>query len=290
MFALAQRLAAGAPSSYDVATRMTGFLRSNYVYDEHVPLARYPLESFLFEQRRGYCEQFAGAMTLMLRMDGIPARVGEGFRPSVYETAAAVWLIRPLDAHAWVEVFVTGIGWVTFDPTPAAPLQPDGASGESVSRSVQLGRGGAHTRALAAPGRTQKRRAHVSGTAARGGMTWGLLVAALLLLGAAATWLAGRVRLRRALAGHADGAIAELQRALGDGGEAITLAQLEERLRRTGHGRALAYVRSLRMQRYGGEEGAHPSRAGRAALRRALGASIGRLRVLGAMPPGWSRR
>jgi hypothetical protein len=291
MFALAQRLAAGAGSSYDVATQMTRFLRSNYVYDEHVPLTRYPLESFLFEQRRGYCEQFAGAMTLMLRMDGIPARVGEGFRPAVYESAAAVWLIRPVDAHAWVEVFVTGVGWVTFDPTPAAPLQPDGAAGESVSRSVQLGGGAArsHT-AAASAGRTQARRAHPSGAAARAGTTWALLAGALLLLLAAAAWLAGRVRLRRALAGDADGAIAELHRALGQSGEAVTLAQLEDRLRRTGHVRALAYVRTLRMQRYGDEERAHPSRAGRAALRRALGASIGRIRVLLAMPPGWSRR
>ena len=122
MFALARRLAAGAPSSYDVAARVARYLRRNYAYDRRVPLTRYPLEAFLFSQRRGYCQQFSGAMTLMLRMDGVPARVGVGFRPVARAARGDAWSVRASDAHAWVEVFLGGIGWVAFDPTPPAAL------------------------------------------------------------------------------------------------------------------------------------------------------------------------
>src|SRR5262249_14001643 len=91
MFALARRLAAGAPSSYDVAARVARYLKANYTYDRGVPLKRYPLEAFLFSQRRGYCQQFSGAMTLMLRMVGIPARVGVGFRPVARGARSGTW-------------------------------------------------------------------------------------------------------------------------------------------------------------------------------------------------------
>src|SRR5205823_8106478 len=64
MFALARRLAAGARTDYDLAARIARYLRENYTYDEHIPRERYPLEAFLFKDRRGYCQQFAGAMAL----------------------------------------------------------------------------------------------------------------------------------------------------------------------------------------------------------------------------------
>jgi transglutaminase-like putative cysteine protease len=296
MFALARHIAAGAPSSYDVAVRLERFLQSNYTYDEHVPLTRYPLESFLFEQHRGYCEQFSGAMTLMLRMVGIPARVGVGFQPGGYDSATGTWQVRALDAHAWVEVFFTGIGWVSFDPTPAAPIRPRPGGGAEVSKSLLVGglvtlHHGAHGTVGGQP--VQLGAGHGAGPLGAATSIWALL-AALLALGAG-VWLAGRSRLRRAFAGDADGAVAELRRALavlGSSSRAITLARLETQLARGGHTEAGEYVRRIRELRYGRGCSQRPTPTGRAALRRALVEShglSGRVRALLALPPGWPR-
>ena len=83
--------------------------------------------SVFLRDRRGYCEQFAATMTLMLRGLGVPARVGVGFLPGAPHRGEFV--ISTRDAHAWVEVELPGAGWVAFDPTPARgeppPFAPD---------------------------------------------------------------------------------------------------------------------------------------------------------------------
>jgi transglutaminase-like putative cysteine protease len=294
MFALAQRLAAGAPSSYDVAVRMERFLHTGYAYDEHVRLSRYPLEAFLFTQRRGYCEQFSGAMTLMLRMDGIPARVGAGFRPSAFDPLSGTWSVRALDAHTWVEVFLAGIGWVSFDPTPAA-AGAAGASSLPVSKGSLLGSSTGHGAAgsvAAVRARAAAQRASAGGFPA---VPVALAVAAALALLVLAACLRGRRRLASSLAGGAEGAVAELGAALARAGQAsprLTLVRLEEQLAAAGHGAAAAYARGLREQRYAAAstEAARPRE--RAAMRRALAAAggvSGWARALAALPPGWAR-
>ncbi len=75
------------------------------------------LERFLFETRRGYCEQFAGAFAAMARAIGLPARVAVGFTPGEQDSEG-VFHVRGLNAHAWPEVFLSGYGWVAFEPTP----------------------------------------------------------------------------------------------------------------------------------------------------------------------------
>jgi transglutaminase-like putative cysteine protease len=77
-----------------------------------------PLENFLFEARRGHCEYFASAMVLLLRAEGIPARLVTGFLGAEYSAWERAWLVRQSNAHAWVEGFVPGEGWIAFDPTP----------------------------------------------------------------------------------------------------------------------------------------------------------------------------
>ena len=78
-----------------------------------------PLRSFLLETATGYCQQFSGAMALMLRMDGIPARVVSGFSPGARDLDRdGVFTVRDTDAHSWVEVYFTGIGWVPVRPDP----------------------------------------------------------------------------------------------------------------------------------------------------------------------------
>ena len=293
MFALARRLAAGAPSSYDVAERTARFLRSNYAYDQRVALTRYPLESFLFSQRRGYCQQFSGAMALMLRMDGIPSRVGVGFRPVARGPRSGTWNIRASDAHAWVEVFLAGIGWVAFDPTPATTTQAAQAEATALSRSAVLG-GAASVRGRGPLTARAAGRSNVSGS---GGSGWSLPV---LISGLVAVLALGGLALarahapsRRGLDGETDAAVAELRRALmrlGHAEPGLTLAQLERRLAREGHTRAAEYVRGIRDRRFERAPAAPATAAGRSQLRRALAPSRGiggRLKALFALPPAW---
>jgi hypothetical protein len=75
------------------------------------------LERFLFETKRGYCEQFAGAYAVLARIVGLPARVGVGFTPGELGPDGA-YHVRGLNAHAWPEVYLEGFGWVAFEPTP----------------------------------------------------------------------------------------------------------------------------------------------------------------------------
>ena len=75
-----------------------------------------PLVGFVAETRTGYCQHFAGAMAVMLRLLGVPARVAVGFVPGHYR--GGTWTVTDHDAHAWVEVWFRNYGWLPFDPTP----------------------------------------------------------------------------------------------------------------------------------------------------------------------------
>ena len=89
-------------------------------------LSRDPLADFLFVTKRGYCEYFASAMTVLLRTQGLPARVATGFQSGYYNDVSKTWVMRASDAHAWVEAWIDGRGWVTFDPTPPGSLSLSG--------------------------------------------------------------------------------------------------------------------------------------------------------------------
>ncbi len=79
-----------------------------------------PLEDFLFVYRSGQCEYFASAMVLMLRSQGVPARLVTGFLGGEYNLFEGYYMVRDSNAHAWVEAYLPGRGWRTYDPTPAA--------------------------------------------------------------------------------------------------------------------------------------------------------------------------
>jgi hypothetical protein len=98
-------------------------LRADYGYTLELPDHEVadPLAYFLFTRKKGHCEYFASAMTVMLRATGIPARLATGFQSGVYNPITDFWLVRASDAHAWVEAWIPGRGWTTFDPTPPDP-------------------------------------------------------------------------------------------------------------------------------------------------------------------------
>ena len=121
-----RELAASWAGSGDVARRAQRIERrllEDYRYST-VLLGRggeSPIESFLFETRRGHCEYFASAMVLLLRAQAIPARLVTGFYGAEWSAWEGAWVVRQSNAHAWVEAWVPGEGWRGFDPTP-----PDG--------------------------------------------------------------------------------------------------------------------------------------------------------------------
>jgi len=81
------------------------------------PLGPDSIDAFLFETRRGFCEHYAGAMTFVLRAAGIPARVVTGYQGGELNPAGNYLTVHQFDAHAWVEYWRPGTGWVSVDPT-----------------------------------------------------------------------------------------------------------------------------------------------------------------------------
>jgi transglutaminase-like putative cysteine protease len=110
---------------YGRALAIEDYLKAEYEYSLDVP----PLPSgedavdyFLFEHRRGYCEHFASAYAVLCRLAGIPSRVVTGYSTGEYNPFSGLYEVTLDDAHAWVEIYLEGIGWVTSEPTPSFNL------------------------------------------------------------------------------------------------------------------------------------------------------------------------
>ncbi|HEX9671627.1 MAG TPA: DUF3488 and transglutaminase-like domain-containing protein [Thermoanaerobaculia bacterium] len=102
--------------------RLETHLSGQYAYtaDFTGRAADNPIEDFLFTYRSGQCEYFASAMVLMLRAEGVPARLVTGFLGGEYNVFEGYYIVRDANAHAWVEAYLPGAGWRAFDPTPPA--------------------------------------------------------------------------------------------------------------------------------------------------------------------------
>jgi len=83
----------------------------------------------LFKYKYGNCEYFATSMAILLRLNGIPARLVAGYKGGTYNEIGGYYLVRESDAHVWVEAFIKDKGWVRYDPTPASfyPLKEKNA-------------------------------------------------------------------------------------------------------------------------------------------------------------------
>ncbi|MBM4411992.1 MAG: transglutaminase family protein [Chloroflexi bacterium] len=120
---LARQLAreANATTDYDVAMAIQQYLRT-FRYDEQrprPPTSRDWVDYFVYEGQIGYCDDFATAMTVMLRTQGIPARYVQGYTGGDRDPSRGDYVVRESMAHSWVEVFFDGYGWQRFEPTPA---------------------------------------------------------------------------------------------------------------------------------------------------------------------------
>ncbi|MEO8229202.1 MAG: transglutaminaseTgpA domain-containing protein [Chloroflexota bacterium] len=148
-------------SPYDLARAITTYLTTEggFIYDDNVldiDCGRMSAVECFALSKHGYCEHYASTMAILLRMSGVPARVAEGFLPSV--PVAGVETILKSASHAWVEVYFPGYGWVTFDPTgggigqdrplpqgprvsapPATPRASPGASNDDANPRRSVG-------------------------------------------------------------------------------------------------------------------------------------------------------
>ena len=134
---------AGISSSWDtltIAQKIEEYVENSAVYDlnpDVMPESEKDLAIwFLQEAERGYCVHFATAATVLLRAAGVPARYVEGY--TAYVTAGDVTVVRANKAHAWVEYYVSGIGWLTIDPTPSDSTTPstEGTEGTEGTETV----------------------------------------------------------------------------------------------------------------------------------------------------------
>ena len=304
MYQLARRLAAGATSPFVAVHRIELYLRTNYAYRQNVANHAYPLPAFLSQDHAGYCQQFSGAMALMLRMLGIPSRVSTGFSPGGRDPERNNFLVDDTDAHDWVEVFFPGIGWVTFEPTPsaspAATQLDDNDLGVTKSPAPDQRSSGPAFPRTTGPNAPTPKPAHAGGPGASGGGSGplGLLalagVAVAVALGALAAY--GYRRWRRS--GMDDDRLAaaeleELDRALDRIGSPLprgaTLVRAQDILEGLAGPKAAGYAAALMDRRYRDPAASPPGFAERRGFRRELLRAAGRrsaLRVLRAVPPG----
>lgn len=125
---LARTVTASAPTTYDKVRALEAWMAANTTYSLDIP----PLppgadavEHYLFETQQGFCEQIGSSLVVMLRSQGIPARLVVGYVPGDRNPFTGLFEVKASDAHSWAEVWFPGIGWQGFDPTAAVPLSGD---------------------------------------------------------------------------------------------------------------------------------------------------------------------
>jgi hypothetical protein len=279
------------------------YLASHYRYSEFAPIERLALRDFLLTNHAGYCQHFSGAMALMLRMVGIPARVAAGFSPGEQDSEGN-YIVTDFDAHAWVETYFTGIGWVTFDPTPAAAPARSRVSGLGSSIAADAGNS-----TESSPSQTDSTEGGklvnepVANPAPRpsGPLPPLAIVAAGLATFAVVGFVSARGprRARRPLRPE-DRVEAQLREVASAVARVrswtirgMTLLSLERRLAAYVGPGAADYVARIRAARYEPGDNPPPAMSLRGAVRRELASGRGlrgRLRGLLAIPPGRLRR
>jgi transglutaminase-like putative cysteine protease len=138
--ALALRITAPAPTTYDKIKAIESWLGDHVRYSLTAPLAPTGVDvvdDFLFRSRVGWCEQVASSLVVMARSIGIPARLATGFVSGTRDALTGEFVVRERDAHAWAEISFPGIGWQPFDPTASVPLAGDATTSGSWIQSAR---------------------------------------------------------------------------------------------------------------------------------------------------------
>lgn len=118
---LAHKIVENRNSDYEKAAAIENYLRENCRYMPSGALHQWgdePVYEFLFKVRQGHSEMFATSMVMLLRSEEIPARLVTGYRATRFSPFRGVFEVRGTDVHSWVEAYINGEQWVTFEPTP----------------------------------------------------------------------------------------------------------------------------------------------------------------------------
>ena len=121
---LGRELTAEAETPYDKAKAIEAYLKT-FPYSLSIQAPPYNADGvdyFLFEQKTGYSEYFASAMTVLLRTQGIPARMVTGYTVGNQVPEHEIYVVTDSHSHGWVEVFFPRYGWISFEPTPGATI------------------------------------------------------------------------------------------------------------------------------------------------------------------------
>lgn len=119
VLALARDLTATEPTPYDRARAIESYLRT-FPYNLDLPspkLERDVVDYFLFDLQQGYCDYYATSMVVLARAAGLPARLAIGYHTGTYDEVNHRYIVTEADAHAWVEIYFPGYGWIEFEPT-----------------------------------------------------------------------------------------------------------------------------------------------------------------------------
>jgi len=142
---LAATITKDQSNNYDKVKAIEGYLVANYAYtlkpgqaDEKKDF----VDTFLFENKKGYCTYFASAMAVLTRSVGVPCRYVEGYiLPNTRKAGEKVYYVTNKRAHAWIEVYFEGMGWIIFEATPpykqSERVNPTAVSMEEMMRNSQ---------------------------------------------------------------------------------------------------------------------------------------------------------
>ncbi|HET9897203.1 MAG TPA: DUF3488 and transglutaminase-like domain-containing protein [Streptosporangiaceae bacterium] len=140
---IANNVTKDAISPFDKARALENYFQTGgfrYTLKADLPNTPRGLLRFLTTDKRGFCEQFAFAMAVLARLEGIPSRIAVGYTSGT-EHSGGNWQVTTADAHAWPELYFTGLGWLRFEPTPGGPS----GQGTAVQPSYALTAGQGHT-------------------------------------------------------------------------------------------------------------------------------------------------
>jgi transglutaminase-like putative cysteine protease len=138
---LAHTLRSEHPDDMDyVRAVLSMFTQQPFFYTLTPPLLHgEPVDEFLFDTRRGFCEHYASAFAMLMRAAGIPSHVVTGYQGGTFNRFADYWIVRQSDAHAWDEVWIDGRGWIRIDPTAAvAPSRIEQGLSDALSADEPL--------------------------------------------------------------------------------------------------------------------------------------------------------
>lgn len=141
---LARSLRGQHPDPARFASALLDLFAETFSYTlEPPPLGLNAVDDFLFETRMGYCEHYASAYATLLRAGGVPARVVLGYHGGYFNAVGGHLVVRRADAHAWVELWVEGRGWLRADPTGmVAPERIEGGGDALAALADNFGRSG----------------------------------------------------------------------------------------------------------------------------------------------------